>query len=69
MNDGENLVWNKMKVQELTHICLKPKSKAIAYAALSDPDYMKFQPLLGPFLVDWRTTMHANGFLTIFQEC
>ena len=23
---------------------------------------------LGPFLVDWRKTMHAIGFLTIFQE-
>ena len=35
-----------------------------------DPwDYMKFQQWLGPFLVDWITTMHANAFLTIFQQC
>ena len=39
------------------------------YVALSDPDYIRFQQWLGPFLVDWRTTMHANGFLTIFQTC
>ena len=30
MNQGTSLVWNKMKVQGLTHICLKPKTKAIA---------------------------------------
>ena len=39
------------------------------YVALSDADSMKFQQLLGPFHMDWRTTMHANGLLTIFQEC
>ena len=39
-----------------------------SYVALSDPDYMKFQQWLGPFLVDWRIIMHANGLLTIFQE-
>ena len=36
--------------------------------ALWDLEYMKFQPWLGIFLVNWRTTMHANRFLTIFQE-
>ena len=41
----------------------------ITYVALSDPGYMKLQQLLGPFLVDWRTTMHENEFLKIFQEC
>ena len=39
---------------------------AVSYVA--DTDYMKFQQLLGPFLVDWRTTMHADKFLTTFQE-
>ena len=39
------------------------------YVALSDPDFMKFQQWLGPFLVHWRTTLHANEFLTIFQDC
>ena len=38
------------------------------YVALSDPDYMKFQQWFGLFLVDWRTTMHGNGFLMVFQE-
>ena len=38
------------------------------YVALSDPGFMKFQQRLGPFQMDWRTTMHANGLLTIFQE-
>ena len=39
------------------------------YVALSDLDSIKFQQLLGPFHVDWRTNMHSNGFLTFFQEC
>ena len=39
------------------------------YVALSDPGSMKFQQWLGPFHMDWRTTMHANRLLTIFQEC
>ena len=30
---------------------------------------MKFQQRLGPFHMDWRTTMHANRLLKIFQEC
>ena len=41
----------------------------IFYVALSDPDSMKFQQWLGPFHMDWRTTRHANGLLTFFQEC
>ena len=39
------------------------------YVALFDPDSMKLQDWLGPFHMDWRTTMHAHGLLTIFQEC
>ena len=38
------------------------------YVALSDPDSMKFQQWLGPFHMDWRTTMHENWFLSIFLE-
>ena len=47
----------------------QPFLKNTVYVALSDPDSMKFQQWLGPFHMDWRTTIHANGFLTIFQEC
>ena len=54
-------------------VCLKTlkipiKFAEILYVALSDPDSMKFQQGLGPFHMDWRTTMHAKGFLTIFTE-
>ena len=38
-----------------------------AYVALSNPDFMKFQQLLEPFLVDWGTTMHANGQRQTFK--
>ena len=31
MNHLASLVWNKIKVQGLTHICLKAKTKVIAY--------------------------------------
>ena len=41
----------------------------ITYVALSDLDSIKFQQWFGPFHIDWRTTMLANGFLTIFPEC
>ena len=34
----------------------------IAHVALSDPARWNSNK-------NWRTTMHANGFLTIFQEC
>ena len=37
--------------------------------ALLDLDSMKLQQWLGPFHMYWRTTMHGNGLLTIFQEC
>ena len=29
---------------------------------------MKFQQSLGPFHMDWRAAIYANGLLTIFQE-
>ena len=56
------------QTSNLSRIKLK-KANLNVYVALSDPDSMKFQKLLGPFHMDWRTTMRANGFLTIFQEC
>ena len=37
--------------------------------ALSDPDSTKFQQWLGTFHMDWRTTIHANGLITLLQEC
>ena len=35
----------------------------INYVALSDPDFMKSQQGLGPFHMNWRTTLHAIGLL------
>ena len=32
------------------------------YVAFSDPDYMKFKQWLGPLLLHWTKTMHANIF-------
>ena len=59
----------KYKIRH-TQTCLQWFGTVVEqYVALSDPDYMKFQQRLGHFLVDWRTTMNASGFLTIFQEC
>ena len=47
-------------------ICLRIVLAQNTYVALSDPDPMKFQQLLGSFHMDWRTTMHGNEFLIIF---
>ena len=60
---------NLLKNPNLKLMASCPNNHYWAYVALSDPDTMKFQQWLGPFHMDWRTTMHANWLLTIFQEC
>ena len=60
------LKWAK---SDISLLLIHGKTTVFAYVALSDPDYMKFQQWLGPFHMDWRTTMHENEFLAIFQEC
>ena len=44
------------------------KERSLRVSNLGDKSFPYFQEEKGPFPVDWRTTMHGNGFLTIFQE-
>ena len=45
------------------------EEKSLRVSNRGDKSVPYFQEEKGPFPVDWRTTMHANGFLMIFQEC
>ena len=62
-----DMTWHGTELDNID-ICFRGCSN-ITYVALSNPDCMKLQQWILPFHMDWRTTMLANGFLTIFREC
>ena len=45
------------------------EERSLRVSNLRDKSVPYFYEEKGPFPVDWRTTMHANGVLTISQEC
>ena len=43
--------------------------RSLRVSNLGDKSVPYFSTEKGPFHMDWRTTVHASGVLTIFQEC
>ena len=45
------------------------ETRSLRVSNLGDKSVPYVKEEKGPFPEDWRTTMHANGFLKISQEC